>query len=148
MRNVLNRGLFCALTILCLTLMPASGATTNWTGGGVNASWFTSTNWDNGVPHAGKNAFVDTAPASLINSGAAATLSLTIGGTGIGEVDVNNASTLTVNDTLIVGDAGTGTLVLSNTSVTTASSFNPIIGNASTGTGTMIVQNQATFNAG
>ncbi len=147
MRNVLYRGLFCALTILVITVLPASAATTNWTGPGNN--WFFNGNWDNGTPGPGDDAFVDTPPPSAIATGAATVSSLTIGSAATGEVDVFNAGSLTVSGgTLVVGDAGTGTLVLSDATTTNASSFNPIIGNSSTGTGTMIVQNSATFNAG
>ena len=149
MRNVLYGALLCAVTSLFIAVLPASAAPTHWTGPGND--WFVDSNWTNTHPGPGQDAFVDVAPPSQIfNSRNGKTLSLTIGtGSGdTGEVDVLDTSTLTVNDTLIVGDAGNGTLILSNKSGATADVFNPIIGSQSTGVGVVTVQDQATFNAG
>ena len=125
MRNTLYHALFCALTLLVVTVLPASAATTNWDPAGINDHWFNANNWDNGLPDSGKDTFVDVGPASQINGGGPATArSLSIGTNSgnIGEVDVNGSSSLTVGvGALIIGDVGNGTLVLNNTSTTTAS---------------------------
>jgi hypothetical protein len=97
--------------------------TTNWRAG--TGSWFTASNWDNGVPNSATNAQINNGGTAQITSSLqpanACTVTLGNGEFDSGTVSINGASgaALTVAGRVIVGNAGTGSATLvSGASVT------------------------------
>ena len=122
-----------------------------------DGSWFNGGNWTPGGPpgpgdnaRVGTTATVSTAVARIASGGAATADNVLIGvqsGTD-GTVRVNNGSTLTLSGNLHVGESGTGTMILLDTTVT-----NVIVPNADTqigfnsgSTGTIIMHDNAALN--
>src|SRR6266404_2460963 len=96
---------------------------TNWTGR-IDNNWFTSGNWDNGVPNSGTGAVVNNGGTAQISGSLplASACSLALGPTAghSGNVSVSTSGSLTVTYGITVGDQGTGSLsVTRQGSVTT-----------------------------
>jgi fibronectin-binding autotransporter adhesin len=107
-------GLFAVLTF-ALCSSPAQATSTTWTG--TSGSWFTGTNWSNGVPTSTTDASINNAGKAEISSSGAVANTLTLGyDTGdSGTVSVDaSAADLNVTWGISVGDQGTGTLNISN----------------------------------
>jgi T5SS/PEP-CTERM-associated repeat protein len=92
--------------------------TTTWIDG--SDSWFTATNWNNGVPVSTKAAQINnggTAQIALLG-GSACTLTLGAGAADSGKLTVGGTSdqrgSLSVSNSVLVGAAGTGTVTVAN----------------------------------
>jgi T5SS/PEP-CTERM-associated repeat protein len=84
---------------------------TNWTGG--SGSWFTSTNWDHGVPNSNTAASINNAGTAQIPSVLSANAcSLTLGNDISNSGAVSVGGSLTVADSVVVANKGTGTLTI------------------------------------
>src|SRR5262249_37486513 len=122
---------FAVLFAVGAVVTPARAQTTNWTG--ATGDWFTSGNWDNGVPTAATaNTNVQNGGTAQINGAAAnAGTALAIGGGST--VDLQAGGSLTATGITI---NSTGTLLLSgSTAVTGPISVNGgVLRSATTGT--------------
>jgi T5SS/PEP-CTERM-associated repeat protein len=113
------RGLWLACTALTVVAGPTVSQAQVWNGSS-STNWFDAANWStNAVPTAADNVFVDTiVPNPTVISGGAAVsntgrIANAVGSTG--QVTVTGAgSSWTNSNSLFVGDAGTGTLVIQN----------------------------------
>jgi hypothetical protein len=84
---------------------------TNWTAGAGN--WFTAGNWDHGVPNSTTGATINNGGTAQIGSSLHANACSLILGNDIsnsGTVSVGGFAGLTVGDTAIIGNKGTGNL--------------------------------------
>jgi T5SS/PEP-CTERM-associated repeat protein len=125
---------------------------TNWTGG--KSSWFTSGNWDNGVPNSGIGAVVNNGGTAQISSSLpqASACSLSLGPTSghSGNVSVSNSGSLTVTYGITVGDQGTGSLTVTNSGSSVTSGDGIDVGGSTgstLGVGTLTVSDSATVSA-
>jgi autotransporter-associated beta strand protein/T5SS/PEP-CTERM-associated repeat protein len=136
-----------SVAALLLGVCSSQAQLEQWVGGSNN--WFTASNWNPAnVPSSANNVQVDTDmnnPAVIKSAGAAAR-SLSVG-TNFGDngvLRVNQTGTLDVspNAAFIIGNGGTGTVVLQDTSSTTAEQ-NLIIGSQSGSVGDLTVRDNA-----
>ena len=93
---------------------------TNWNV--ASGSWFTATNWTNGVPNSSKSAQVNNGTATIGTTGAVS-CDLTLGalGTDSGRVVVDHGS-YTIQFDAAVGESGTGVLTIKNGGTASATS--------------------------
>jgi T5SS/PEP-CTERM-associated repeat protein len=92
--------------VLCTT-------NTNWTDGSGN--WFTAGNWDHGVPNSNTGASINNGGTAQIGSFLNANACSLILGNDIsnsGSVSINGSAGLTVADSVVVGNKGTGNLTV------------------------------------
>src|SRR5579884_516112 len=147
------------LAITALALLASPGVAladctpvTNWTDG--KGSWFTSGNWDGGVPSSGIGAVVDNGGTAQISGSLplASACSLSLGPTAghSGNVSVSTSGSLTVTYGITVGDQGTGSLTVTNSGSSVTSGDGIDVG-GSTGTtlgvGTLTVSDSGTVSA-
>jgi len=112
--------LFLAFALCGSLVFPTQAATTSWTQGAAGANWFSSSNWDNGVPNSsttetnvsnGGTAQIAGAPAdagSVLTITNSSTVELDAGGSLTAtDIDVSSGSTLLLNgsSTIVVGNA-------------------------------------------
>jgi hypothetical protein len=114
-----------ALSILAaLILFPhfAPAQTTAWQS--TISSWFTPTNWNNGLPNSTVTANVDNAGEPLISSGSAAAATLVLGSTStsIGDLSISNTGALSATNEYI-GESGTGSVIQTGGSNTVANTL-------------------------
>jgi hypothetical protein len=125
----LKNAILLAITALALFALPGVALAdclpvTNWTAS--SGSWFTSGNWDNGVPNSGTGAVISNGGKAQISGSLpqASACSLTV---NPGTVSVSNQGSLTVTYGIVVGStSATGTSLLSvnsQSSVTAASVY-------------------------
>ena len=135
-----------SLAALLAAVQPGAAQTTNWTGATSN-DWFTSTNWDNGVPLG--TAVIDNPTNNPVTIGAhnpnAVAFGVTVGDAATGSLTVSGGGTLSNSNFLHVGNGATG---VGTVTVTGANSF---MGNSDgeigvSGTGTLNLQNGGTAN--
>ncbi len=124
--------------VLVLSASPSQAVLHTWADG--DSSWFTPGNWSPAtVPTAGDNTQINNGGTARVNGtgNAASTANLTLGNLAgdDGTVRVNNNNTLTVNGVLRVGDAGTGLLVINDTSIVFAQTLR--VGDSVGGSGTI-----------
>lgn len=97
------------LAAACLTavgFLPAAAQTTTFTGSGAT-SWFTTGNWDNGVPDENSTAVIGsltTAQRPVISSGTAEALEILFQNSGVKQIQFTGDSTLAVG-------GGTGSIL-------------------------------------
>ena len=139
-RRSLGEGGFINLRVLIVLLMAvlalssSSSAfaqaqctlTTNWIGPATGGSWFTATNWDNGVPNSSTAALINNGgPAQIISSlQSANACSLTLGDdiTDSGNVSLTSNARLGVTNSVVVANKGTGALTIAGGSTVTSGS--------------------------
>jgi hypothetical protein len=98
---------------ICLAAVKALGGVTSWQVS--SGTWTTSVNWNNGVPVAGTDAYIDNAGTATITSGTAAcnTLNIGTGFGGWGTVQLLSGGSLVVSEQEIIGNSGNGTFTQS-----------------------------------
>jgi T5SS/PEP-CTERM-associated repeat protein/autotransporter-associated beta strand protein len=111
------RAVWLACTALTVVAGPTASHAADWTGAN-STDWFDAANWStNAVPIAADDVIINTiAPNPTAISGAAVSnvgrIASAVGSTG--QVTVGAGSSWTNSSSLIVGDLGTGTLVIQN----------------------------------
>ena len=138
---------------LLLTVTPARAQLEEWNGS-MNTDWFTGTNWTPNTPPGGPaptdNVQVDTTSPNITvvgGGGAATARSLNVGTNSgdVGEVRVRDNSTLAVGVTdFNIGNGGTGTVVLRDTSATTVAQ-NMVLAVQTGSSGDLTVRDTATL---
>lgn len=114
-----------ALLVASAFAMPAFAGDVNWLGT-TSTEWFTTTNWDTGaLPTASDNVHID--------NGASPYAAL-----------IDEFNTATAN-TIYVGDAATGVLGITGTTVTLTTT-SMVLGNAATGNGTFVTDVASIWN--
>lgn len=131
-------------------------AQTDFWDGSNNNNWFNNGNWSKNHPPAiTENAEVNVVLPNFarINNSGATARSLSIGTNSgeTGEVRVVDDGTLTVGQMgnsgpFTIGNAGTGTVLLSDMSATTADHNNTIVGSQANSTGDLTIRDSATFS--
>ena len=144
------------LTITALALLASPGVAladctpvTNWTA--HTSSWFTSGNWDNGVPNSGIGAVVDNGGTAQISGStplaSACSLSLGPDAGHSGNVSVSTSGSLTVTTSVVVGNHGTASLSVTNGGTVTGGDMY-VGGTAATdGTGLLTLSDTSTVTA-
>jgi len=146
---------FLTTGVVCLAAVFASVSSSQaqleqWTGA-TNANWFNANNWNPAsVPTSANNVQIDTNAVNQANVGAAGAIARSISvGTNsgdTGQLRVNNSGTLTIQTaTFTIGNAGTGHVLLRDTSTTTANQ-NVIIGSQTGSNGDVTVRDSAILN--
>jgi T5SS/PEP-CTERM-associated repeat protein len=135
------RALWLACTALTAVAGPTASQAQVWDGSS-STNWFDATNWStNAVPTAADNVFINAiAPNPTAIGGAAVSSFVGIASAAgsIGQVTVTGAgSSWTISSSLLVGDFGTGTLVIQNGGQVTNTSG--MIGNFAVSTGQVTV---------
>ena len=124
-------------------------AQTSWNGGS-SSDWFTAANWNAGVPNLLTSANIDTAtPNSTVISGANATiLNLAVGQSGTGKLVIQNGGTLLNLGCGFIGNSAgaQGTVTVSGAGSTWTNLSDLVVGNL--GTGTLIIENGGTVSSG
>ncbi|MBU1698878.1 MAG: PQQ-binding-like beta-propeller repeat protein [Candidatus Eisenbacteria bacterium] len=105
--------LFGVALLLLFSATAAQGVSTYWQA--ATGDWYNHSNWTDGIPSSGDEAFINNGGTALIGSQVGSTRDLTLGA-GIGEsgtVEMNGGS-LIVEEYLYIGDSGTGLLSIEN----------------------------------
>jgi T5SS/PEP-CTERM-associated repeat protein len=124
---------------------------TNWTAG--KSSWFTSGNWDNGVPSSGIGAVVDNGGTAQISGSlpqaSACSLSLGPDAGHSGNASVSTSGSLTVTYGIVVGDQGSGSLTVTSQGSVTSGDGIDVGGSTGTtpGIGVLTVSDSGTVTA-
>jgi len=128
--------------LLAIGTAPAGAQPTSWTAG--TGDWFTSGNWDNGVPTAGTlSVNITNGGTAQIATGGSATYgnNLNLGtNLGIGALEITNGSLNFPKMTLgtaNVGAAGSGSLTLSGSNASATGSTHLYLGFQALGTATV-----------
>ncbi|HEY4235693.1 MAG TPA: hypothetical protein VGM76_19830, partial [Lacipirellulaceae bacterium] len=126
---------------------PAAAASLNWTGT-TSTDWFTAGNWSpSGTPAATDNVTIDTATANptVIDGATASVGTLVVGQQGIGKISIVNGGVLTSGEAgLGMGAGSSGSAIVSGlNSKWETQGFAFVIGQS--GTGEVVIENGATL---
>jgi T5SS/PEP-CTERM-associated repeat protein len=126
-----------ALIVLFVTSLPAYAQTTVWTD--ATGDWFTASNWSAGVPDSSTTAQINNAgTAQIMSSGAAASeVDLGVAAGDVGTLSVFGTGNLQDGGAMNVGEAGTGTVTI--TDGRTVSDSDATVGSGSGSTGFVLV---------
>jgi T5SS/PEP-CTERM-associated repeat protein/autotransporter-associated beta strand protein len=143
--------LFALIVALGSTIAPTFAQQTVWIDGTGN--WFTPANWSAGVPTSASAARINNGGTAQIaaSGGMAGAVTLGFGAQDSGNLSVSGSGTLQTNGIMYLGEAGTGTLSITNGGVVSSGRF--IIGDnvgssgiaTVSGSGSMWVNNVVCF---
>ncbi len=131
--------------LLAISTSPSQAVLHVWADG--DSSWFTPANWAPAtVPTAADNTQVNNGGTARVNGtgNTANANTLTLGNLSgdSGTVRVNNDNQLVIAGNLRIGDGGDGTMVLTDTSVTTVAG-NLVVGNQNGSNGNLTIRDSA-----
>ncbi|GAG43116.1 unnamed protein product, partial [marine sediment metagenome] len=137
------------LVAVSFSLVLTASAQKTWDKGGSNGNWDEDSSWSPaGEPTATDDAIINNGATVTVNLSGEQAKTLVVGNaTGAGHLEVNTGGVLDiqagngVNDTFIVGDGGTGTVVQTAGTVRGNWNGNPnlLLGNGTSGNGTYTI---------